>query len=105
MVSHTIEVFEVGLVCCEMPFVGGFARITASQREKFTMVKLACKRHGVKLVTYAPSAIKKAVTGNGRASKEQVGRAIKRMLMIPTDDEHVLDAGACGVVGLSREGG
>jgi crossover junction endodeoxyribonuclease RuvC len=103
-VGHLIETFEVEVVACERPFVGGHARITASQRAKFTAVEIACKRAGVKLVTYAPSEVKKALCGNGRASKEQMQRAVRSLLRFDAPDEHVADAAAIGTVALSREG-
>lgn len=41
---------------------------------------LAASKQGLEVIEYAPSAVKKSVTGNGRASKEQVQFMVKRLL-------------------------
>jgi crossover junction endodeoxyribonuclease RuvC len=107
-VEHVIVTFDVELVATERPFTGrGDKRPKTglAQREKQSVVKTLCQERKIKFVDYAPQTIKKALTGNRRASKEQVGRAVRRMLRIASDDEHVLDSCAIGMVALSREGG
>jgi len=107
IVKRTLEEFEVGVVATERPWTGRWdprPSIGMGQREKAAIVKELCQERRVILVQYAPASIKLAVTQNGRATKEQVGRAVKRALRIPTDDGHVLDAGAIAMVALSREG-
>ena len=44
------------------------------------VVCLACGMSGIKLVSYASTRIKKAVTGNGQAGKEQVRGMVKKIL-------------------------
>ncbi len=39
-------------------------------------IKAIGKRKGLKVVAFAPSAVKKAISGNGWASKEEVARAV-----------------------------
>lgn len=102
-VARVLDTFDVQVIATERPFIGGYARTTASQREKFGVVKTLCQERKVKLVSYGPPEVKKAVTGNGRASKEQVGRAVRRMVRIETEDEHVLDSVAIGLVAMGRE--
>ncbi|MDD5495821.1 MAG: crossover junction endodeoxyribonuclease RuvC [Candidatus Omnitrophica bacterium] len=51
---------------------------------------LACGQHNVKLINYPSTRIKKAVTGNGHASKQQVQRMVQNILRLkkapePTD--------------------
>jgi crossover junction endodeoxyribonuclease RuvC len=48
------------------------------------VVCLACGLNGVKLVNYASTRIKKAITGNGRAGKHQVQRMVKSLLGLNT---------------------
>jgi crossover junction endodeoxyribonuclease RuvC len=103
-IGHLVSVYAIELVATERPFIGGYARTTASQREKFSVVKTLCQERSVKLVSYGPSEIKKALTGNGRASKEQVKRAVRSLLRFEAVDEHVADAAAIGAVAMSREG-
>jgi len=39
-------------------------------------IKVLARRKGIKIVGYAPSTIKKAICGNGRASKKEVAKII-----------------------------
>ena len=55
---------------------------------------LAAAQNGVPVITYPPKRIKKAVTGNGSASKYQVQRMVQTLLglaELPSPD-HVSDA-------------
>lgn len=53
------------------------------------MVCLACGLHGVKLVNYPSTKIKKTVTGNGHASKQQVQRMVQNILRLKKVPEPV----------------
>ena len=46
---------------------------------------LVSAQHGVPLIEFLPTRVKKAVTGYGYASKEQVARAVSRWLDIDVD--------------------
>lgn len=46
------------------------------------VICLACAEHGVKLVEESPKRVRKAVVGNGNASKEQTRRVIANVLKI-----------------------
>ncbi len=105
VVSHAVETFEVGLIAIERPFIGGHARVTKSQHERAGVVETICQERGLRFVTYAPATVKKAMTGNGRATKEQMQRAAYQVLMFAAPDEHTADAAALAAVALSREGG
>ncbi len=45
----------------------------------------ALGRHGLEIVEYSPAEVKNAVTGNGRAQKDQVERMVKTLLGLPAD--------------------
>jgi Holliday junction resolvasome RuvABC endonuclease subunit len=102
IVGDVMEAFEVDLVVTERPFIGGYHRVTASQREKFSVVKTLCQERGVQLVSYGPPEVKKACTGNGRASKEQMMRAAKSLLGFHAPDEHCADGALIALVGMGR---
>ena len=53
------------------------------------MACLVCGKFGVKLVNYPSTRIKKAVTGNGHASKTQVQRMVQSLLKLKTPPEPV----------------
>ena len=44
------------------------------------VILLAATENGLPVVSYAPTRIKKTVTGHGRATKDQVQRTIQREL-------------------------
>jgi crossover junction endodeoxyribonuclease RuvC len=50
---------------------------------------LACGLHSIKLVNYPSTRIKKAVTGNGHASKTQVQRMVQSLLKLKDPPEPV----------------
>ena len=50
------------------------------------------KINGIKISEYAPRKIKKSVTGNGNASKEQLSEIIKKTLNIKDQINKKLDA-------------
>jgi crossover junction endodeoxyribonuclease RuvC len=43
----------------------------------YGVLKVVCEAAGVPVVEYAPNTIKKAVTGDGRAKKAMVRKAVK----------------------------
>jgi crossover junction endodeoxyribonuclease RuvC len=52
------------------------------------MVILAAAQHQIPLFEYTPSRVKQAVTGNGRASKEQVQYMMLRLLNLAEAPKH-----------------
>jgi crossover junction endodeoxyribonuclease RuvC len=63
------------------------------------MACLVCGRLNVKLVNYPSTRIKKAVTGNGHASKHQVQRMVQSILKLksPPEPADVSDALAMAI--------
>ena len=51
------------------------------------VVCLACGKFDVKLINYPSTRIKKAITGNGQASKHQVQRMVQSLLQLKTPPE------------------
>jgi len=68
------------------------------------IICLAAQRAGTELIEIPSTEAKKALTGYGRASKEQMGLTISRLLGLkePPRSEHVADALALAVVGALR---
>jgi crossover junction endodeoxyribonuclease RuvC len=68
------------------------------------VVCLAARQRAVNVLALAPAEVKRAVTGNGAAGKEQVGRGVQRLLGLgqPPRPSHVADALALAFTGLSR---
>jgi crossover junction endodeoxyribonuclease RuvC len=70
------------------------------------VICLACGVKGIKLINYPSTRIKKAVTGNGRASKRQVQQSVKAFLGLKSDPEPVdiSDALAMAICYVFMEG-
>ena len=65
---------------------------------------LASHLAGARVVEYGATEVKRALTGSGRAGKQQVMKAVTRLLALEErpGSEHVSDALALALVGLSR---
>lgn len=68
------------------------------------VVCLAARQRCVPVWTLAPAEVKRAVSANGAASKEQVQRAVQALFRLPElpHPTHVADALALAYTGLSR---
>ena len=68
------------------------------------IVALAAACNNLEVMELKPTEIKAALTGNGRANKDQVEKAVRKILGIkePIKSEHASDALALALVGLSR---
>jgi len=62
-------------------------------------VCLACGTHNLKLINYPSTKIKKSITGNGHASKQQVQRMVQNLLNLkePPEPVDVSDALAMAI--------
>ena len=71
------------------------------------VICLAARQRDVTVLALAPAEVKRAVTANGAASKEQVQRSVQRILRLaaPPRPSHVADAFALALTGFSRLGG
>jgi crossover junction endodeoxyribonuclease RuvC len=70
------------------------------------VICLAASQRGIRVLTLAPAEVKRAVTANGAASKQQVQHAVGHLLHLPVlpRPSHVADALALAFTGLSRLG-
>jgi len=70
------------------------------------VICLAAEQHGARVLEVSPAEVKQALTGSGRASKEQIRRAVTRLLRLreAPESEHVCDALGLAIVGAAREG-
>jgi crossover junction endodeoxyribonuclease RuvC len=68
------------------------------------VVYLAAQEMDIPVMEVKPTEVKSALTGSGRADKEQMKKAIRRMLKIesPLHSSHAGDALALALTGLSR---
>jgi crossover junction endodeoxyribonuclease RuvC len=70
------------------------------------VVMIAAKAHGAEVFEYAPSQVKSAVTGNGRAEKHQVAEMVRILLGLsetaPADASDALAVAICHIHGRTR---
>ena len=68
------------------------------------VLTLAAAHKNLKVMELRPTEVKMALTGNGRANKEQVEKAVRKILGMKSQikSEHASDALALALVGLSR---
>jgi len=81
----------------EESYVGADARIALSVGQARGAVLVACANAGIAAAEYAPTHVKQAVCGYGRAEKAQVQRMVKLMLGIDVANNHAADALAVAI--------
>ena len=86
-------------VALEESYVGADARIALSVGQARGVVLVAASSAGVACAEYAPSSVKQAVCGYGRADKQQVGKMVKAILGLETEPTptHAADALAVAI--------
>ena len=91
-------------VAVEALYFGANVRTAFAVGQARGVVLLAAGQRGIPASSHTPQAVKAAVCGSGRASKDQVGRMVARLLRlaeIPSPD-HAADALAVAVCALNR---
>jgi crossover junction endodeoxyribonuclease RuvC len=98
-VEALIELHAPVAVALEESFVGVDARIALSVGQARGAVLVASARGGAECAEYAPSMVKQAVCGYGRADKIQVQRMVKAILKLDAlpEPHHAADALAVAI--------
>jgi len=98
-VTELIEEFEPEAVALEESFVGVDARTALSVGQARGVILVAAANVGLECAEYAPSRVKQAVCGYGRAEKAQVQRMVTAILGLrtPPTPQHASDALAVAI--------
>lgn len=98
-VEALIELHAPDAVALEESFVGVDARTALSVGQARGVVLVASARGGADCAEYAPSMVKQAVCGYGRADKAQVQRMVKAILSLDAlpEPHHAADALAVAI--------
>lgn len=83
------KIYRPEVMALENVFFGRDVRAMVQIGEVRACAMLAASSHGAAVVEYPPARVKQAVTGNGRATKEQMQFMIQRLLglkEIPSPD-------------------
>ncbi len=98
-VTALIEEWQPRAVVLEESFVGVDARTALSVGQARGAVLVAAASFGLECAEYAPSRVKQAVCGYGRAEKAQVQRMVSAILGLkqPPQPHHASDALAVAI--------
>jgi crossover junction endodeoxyribonuclease RuvC len=88
------------VVAVERVFAQNNTRTAMATAQAAAMALLAATQAGLPAVMHTPSEVKAAVTGNGRADKQQVGAMVTRLLRLdstprPADAADALALAIC----------
>jgi len=78
-------------VCIEEAFYGKNVHTTLVLGHARGVAMLAAQKTGAQIVEYSPREVKKAITGNGDATKDQIAYMVRIILSPPVEYSH-LDA-------------
>ncbi len=89
------------IVVCEDQYSGQNKKTAMTLREATAVIRLAAAQHGVEFYLCTATTVKKAVTGNGKASKQDVRDSVVEKTGVPKDlKSDVTDAIAVGLAYL-----
>lgn len=97
--------WQPGLVVMEDVFVlHQFPKAAIQLGEVRGVIHLAAQESDLPVLEVRPTEVKSALTGSGRADKEQIKKTIQRILRIegPIRSNHAGDALALALTGLTR---
>ncbi len=97
--------WQPGLLVMEDVFVlKQFPKAAVQLGEVRGVIHLAAQESNLPVLEIRPTEVKCALTGSGRADKEQIKKTIQRILRIdgPIQSNHAGDALALALTGLSR---
>ncbi|OGP63944.1 MAG: crossover junction endodeoxyribonuclease RuvC [Deltaproteobacteria bacterium RBG_13_47_9] len=103
--KEILETWKPNLLVLEEVFVmKQFPKAAIQLGEVRGVIYLAAQEMDLPVMEVKPTEVKCALTGSGRADKEQIKKAIRQILRIesPLSSSHAGDALALAVTGLSR---
>lgn len=106
-VVEIMERWVPDLIVLEDVFVvDRFPRTAIQLGEVRGVICLAAWKQNIPIVEIKPTEVKKALTGDGWAAKDQIEKSLRRMLGIEEriTPHHASDAMALALTGLSRNG-
>lgn len=102
-VTDVLSATAVGGAAVESWFIHPVSKAAMGMAEARGALLVAIARAGVDIVEYPPTEIKLAVTGSGRAEKDQVRAMVARLAGDAADSDHAADAIAAAICFLHRE--
>jgi crossover junction endodeoxyribonuclease RuvC len=78
--EHLLEIYQPNVLAIETQFVHKNVQSAIKLGMARGVVIVAAKRRGISIVEYSPTKAKRAVSGNGHASKIQVQGMVQKLL-------------------------
>ncbi len=105
-IDEWLETYAPDAVAIERVFTQHNVRTVMGTAQASGVALLAAARRGLPVALYTPSEVKAAVTGHGRADKQQVTAMVTRLLRLPTEPRpaDAADALALGICHVWRGG-
>lgn len=99
---EVIERHRPSVMAVETVFYGKNARSAASLSQARGVILLAAARSGLEVREFTPASVKKAITGSGRAGKEQVAYMVQKLLRLesPPSPDDAADGVAIALTSL-----
>ena len=103
-IGALLDRHPVDALAVEELYFGANVRTAFAVGQARGVVLLAAGQRGIPSRSYTPQQVKGAVCGHGRASKDQVGRMVARLLGLaaPPTPDHTADALAVAICDLNR---
>lgn len=100
-----IDELQPEMVVIEEAFYGPDAKTTLKLGQVRGVLMYAAMKSNARIAEYAPTEIKKSVTGSGSASKKKVKKMVRTILPFSDDSisNHASDALACCLCHFHRE--
>lgn len=102
-VTGVIAEHDVTGAAVESWFIHPVSKAAIAMAEARGALLVAIANAGVEVVEYPPTEIKLAVTGSGRAHKDQVRAMVTRLAKHEASSDHAADAVAAAICHLHRE--
>lgn len=87
-IQEIVESYQPGILSIELPFYGKNAQSMLKLGRSQGVAIAAGILMGMEIHEFSAKKIKKSVTGNGNATKEQVAQMIERLLNYPIESQY-----------------
>jgi len=98
-ITEILRIYQPSVLALENIFFGRDLRAMVKIGEARACAMLAAAQQGVEVLEYPPARVKQAVSGNGRATKEQIQFMIQKLLGLksppPVDGSDALALAIC----------
>lgn len=91
-ILNLIDEYNPDEMALEAPFYGKNVQAMLKLGRAQGVAMAAALSRQIPIVEYAPKKVKKSVTGNGNATKEQVAAMLMRLLSFKKEEDLMLDA-------------